>query len=74
MKKLFYLVAFIAVGFLSAGHAYSSDTLESGDGERWICCQISINEKCTDMYGFPPYEYSERRYGVETCTIYPTIY
>ena len=73
MKKLFYLVAFIAVGFLSAGYAYSSDTLEPGDGEKWICCQISENRECTDMYGYPPYDYSERRYGVSTCTTGPII-
>lgn len=74
MKKLFYLVAFAAIGFLSTGHAYSLDTLEPGDGgDRWICCQISQNLPCVDRFGHPPYEYSERRYGVETCTTGPII-
>lgn len=51
MRKLFFGLAFLgAMAFSNTMTIAQSDPGMEG-GEKWICCQITTTETCTDMLG-----------------------
>jgi hypothetical protein len=67
MKNLCFELAFIGSLFCFQLGANAQASVDPGDGTKWICCQVTYENFCTDMSG-TVWSSDVQRFGVETCS------